>query len=70
MATKRVTPKRRPSLAQLADSIVTEAFKESFETYMKALIKHHPKSHGWLQRFLGTGGQRSNGVHAHATKGE
>jgi hypothetical protein len=52
MATTRVTPKRRPSLAQLADRVVTEAFRESFDKFLRSTVKHHPKSRNWLQQFL------------------
>jgi hypothetical protein len=53
MATRRLSPpKRRPSLAQLAYGIVTEAFGESFETFLKATIKHHPRSRSYPRQFL------------------
>jgi hypothetical protein len=51
MATRRVSP-GRPSLPQLADSIVGEAFRESFETFMQATVKHHPRSLSYSRQFL------------------
>ena len=52
MATKRVTPKRWPSLAQLADNVVREAFSEAFDKYLRDIVRHHPKNRNWLRRFL------------------
>ena len=52
MATKRVTPQRRPSLAQLADNVVREAFSAAFEKYLRDIVRQHPKNRSWLRRFL------------------
>jgi hypothetical protein len=53
MATRRLSPRNRsPSLAQLAYGIVTEAFRESFETLIKATVKHHPRSRSYSRQFL------------------
>jgi hypothetical protein len=52
MATKRVSPERPPSLEQLADSIADDAFRSAFETYMEALIKHHPQARNYPREFL------------------
>ena len=53
MATRKGSgPKRQRSAAQLAYTAVTHAFNESFDTYMRAIAKHRPKSRMWLRTFL------------------
>jgi hypothetical protein len=53
MATRRLSPrKRQPSLAQLADSAVAGAWRQSFQTFLEATSKHHPGSWTFPLQFV------------------
>jgi len=53
MATRRVSPaKRGPSLVQLADQAVQEAFGQSFDKFLRAVCEYHPHNHSYVRQFF------------------
>jgi len=47
-----MTTKHRPSLTQLADQAVSEAFRQSFDRFMHRVGEHHPRSLSYSRQFL------------------